>query len=201
MPRIPPGWLAALRSGGRLVAPIARTGMIITADRGHDGGAIGQVESTRAGFMSARSDATDHPTRLLDHPDYADIHTREGEQVTRGQYPVLDVAALWEISTMLELTSPGIQHHYARDADGVQTAVMLHADGSWARATTGRRSTTVHQGGPRRLWDDLDRIRHDWLRDGYLPVYGAQARIDSDGTCHLQLGPWKATIPRTGGGA
>ena len=48
---------------------------------------------------------------------------------------------------------------------------MVHADGSWARATgAGDDTPTVHQGGPRRLWDILDGIRLDWLRDGSLPV-------------------------------
>jgi protein-L-isoaspartate O-methyltransferase len=197
---IPASWLAALRPGGRLVAPVAGTGMIIGADRTADGGAVGQVETTRAGFMPTRPDASDYPARLLDGPGWADIQTREGEQVTSSPFPVLDVADLREILTMLELASPGIQHHYARDeAAGTATAVMLHADGSWARATTDARgSTTVHQGGPRRLWGDLERIRHDWLRDGYLPVYDARVRIDPDGICQLRLGRWRATIPALG---
>ena len=45
---IPAGWLAALNPGGRLVAPIAGTTLILTAEATPDGGAVGHAES-RAG--------------------------------------------------------------------------------------------------------------------------------------------------------
>ena len=54
---------------------------------------------------------------------------------------------------------------------------------------------TVHQGGPRRLWDILDGIRLDWLRDGSLPVYGAGATITPDGAIQLRHHHWQATLP------
>lgn len=54
---------------------------------------------------------------------------------------------------------------------------------------------TVHQGGPRRLWDILDGIRLRWLRDGSLPVHGADATITPDGAIHLRHGHWQATLP------
>jgi hypothetical protein len=135
MPGVPAGWLAALRPGGRLVTTIAGTCMTITADRTPDGGATGQVEMTQAGFMPARPGAGDYPLRLLDAPDNADLPTREGE-VTASPYPVMDVAAAWEVWMMLEVTTPGIQHHYRRDeAAWTEMALMVHPDGSWARAT------------------------------------------------------------------
>jgi hypothetical protein len=52
----------------------------------------------------------------------------------------------------------------------------------------------VRQGGPRRLWDTLDDIRHRWILDGFLPVREADVVIDPDGTCQLSRGEWKATI-------
>ncbi len=43
------------------------------------------------------------------------------------------------------------------------TTWMTHPDGSWARATgKPAEPATVHQAGPRRLWDTLDAIRTDW---------------------------------------
>lgn len=70
------------------------------------------------------------------------------------------------------------------------------ADGSWARATaTGfLGSPTVHQGGPRRLWRELQRIRNRLNRTGTLPVYGARATITPDGTTTLSRGGWNATL-------
>ncbi|WP_326657204.1 methyltransferase domain-containing protein [Streptomyces sp. NBC_00385] len=43
VPRIPRQWLTALEPEGRLVTTIAGTGLIITADKNHDGGATGRV--------------------------------------------------------------------------------------------------------------------------------------------------------------
>ena len=73
---------------------------------------------------------------------------------------------------------------------------MTHPDGSWARAqaTATREAPTVHQGGPRRLWDPLEDIldRLNWL--GELPVYGARVVITPDGETTLTRGAWKATL-------
>jgi hypothetical protein len=41
----------------------------------------------------------------------------------------------------------------------------------------------------------VDKIRHVWLRDGRLPVYGTVVTIDPDGRVHLKKGRWKADIP------
>jgi hypothetical protein len=72
---------------------------------------------------------------------------------------------------------------------------MVHEDGSWARAVqTGNEPGVVHQGGPRRLWDVLDRARDHWLENGSLPLYGARVRITPDGVIHLRRGRWTAVI-------
>jgi protein-L-isoaspartate O-methyltransferase len=192
-PTIPPSWLAALRPGGRLVFSLARTSALITANKKPDGSAAGQVEWYPATFMPARHGPS-YPSPLDDMPDT--IRNAEGEQVSHGTYPVLDVTWGWELDLMLEITAPGIKHHYEYDPQtGIETAWMLHQDGSWARAA-GREneSPLVHQSGPRRLWDILDDIRHQWVTSGALPARGADVEIDPDGTCHLTKGKWNATI-------
>ncbi|GAA3424494.1 hypothetical protein GCM10018953_16770 [Streptosporangium nondiastaticum] len=64
----------------------------------------------------------------------------------------------------------GTEHHYTEDDRGHRTARMVHADGSWARATAhGDEAPIVHQGGPRRLRDALDEIRAHRLRYGESP--------------------------------
>jgi protein-L-isoaspartate O-methyltransferase len=195
LPDIPPTWLTALKTGGRLVTNLAGTGMVIVADRTPAGGARGQVTWERAGFMTTRSGAN-YPPLPSDRHAWRD----DGDHIGTARYPVIPVAETWEIRSAFALAAPGVRHSY-EDTDGVRTAVMVHEDGSWARAT-GRRGEqpTVHQTGPRRLWDILDDIRHDWLSDGSLPVYGADVTIDPDGTLHLTHGPWKATMPPTTAG-
>ncbi|WP_346766267.1 hypothetical protein [Streptomyces sp. A1499] len=106
------------------------------------------------------------------------------------------MSSTWDVRSTLELTAPGIEHRMDVAKDGTRTAYMLYPDGSWARATAAgaRELPTVHQSGPRRLWDELDRIRTWLVIDGDLPVSGAAVRIDPDGTCHLNRSGWSATI-------
>jgi protein-L-isoaspartate O-methyltransferase len=190
---VPASWLAGLRPGGRLVAVLAGTGLLVTADKTEDGGAFGRTEWYRAGFMAARS-GPDYAPALLDlHPEARD---GEGESVTTGRYPVVNVDSAWELQSMLGVTVPGIEHHYQSGEDGTRTAWLLHPDGSWARATArGDELPVVAQSGPRRLWNLADEIRHAWLTDGKLPVYGAVVTIDPDGSVHLKKGRWTAGIP------
>ncbi|GGK91120.1 protein-L-isoaspartate O-methyltransferase [Planomonospora parontospora subsp. parontospora] len=189
---IPASWLAALRPGGRLVTVVANTSMIVTAWKTEDGSAVGQVERDWAMFMSTRTGA-DYPPGLGELLEQ--VRDREGEEVSRGRYGVIDVQESWEVNSMLEVLCPGIEHHFERRDDGRRTAWMLHADGSWARATALRGDPpTVHQGGPRRLWDVLEQIRHRQSMAGGLPVYGAKATISPDGVIRLKRGAWEATI-------
>jgi hypothetical protein len=137
----------------------------------------------------------DYPAAPVD-ADHLD--EQDGEHIGVGRYPVVDVAEAWELSTLFALAAPGVRHRYRREADNQRTAIMAHPDGSWARATaTGSEPPTVHQGGPRRLWDILDDVRDDWLRRGWTPVLGARARILNDGTIKLSFADWRATIPAT----
>lgn len=190
---VPASWLAALRPGGRLVTTISGTCLIVTADKTPDGGATGVTEWDRAGFMRTRT-GSDYPPGLMER--FALIRDAEGEQVSAGRYPVVKVTDGWELLSMAGVTIPGVSHHYEETGDGQRTAWMLHPDGSWARATgTADDLPVVHQAGPRRLWDELDGIRHAWVRDGSLPAYGAKVTITPDGGIHLKRGRWEAAIP------
>ncbi|MER6109360.1 methyltransferase domain-containing protein [Streptomyces hirsutus] len=192
MPRIPASWLTALAPGGRLVTTLAGTGLIVTADKTEDGGAAGRVEWDRGSFMTTRT-SDDYPPALGDV--FATARTAEGE-VTVSSFPVLDVMQAWEVWSMLSLTAPGIEHRTGTAGDGSRMTWMLHPDGSWARARTeqGEHTTTVHQGGPRRLYDLLEEIRWRWLERGELPVYGAQVTITPDGKTTLARDGWSVTL-------
>ena len=96
---------------------------------------------------------------------------------------------------MLELQLPGIDHRVQEDGDR-RTVWMLHPDGSWARATAAGLldAPTVHQGGPQRLWDALERIRNRLNCEGGLPVYCARVAITPDGKTSLSRGAWTVTL-------
>lgn len=193
---VPASWLAALRPGGRLVTVIARTALILTADKTETGdwAATGRIEWDRAMFMSARSGAGPAAAR----PDVRAVvdDLADGSRPITGRYPVLDIGGSWELLSLLEITHPGIEHDYQEDTSGRRTAWMLHPDGSWAQASAKdeHAAPEITQGGPRRLWDALDDHREYWLSHGYLQLYGARAFIQADGVIRLARGKWRATI-------
>jgi protein-L-isoaspartate O-methyltransferase len=193
---VPVSWLKALAPGGRLVTTLAHTGLVIVADKAPDGGAVGYVAPEAAGFMSARH-GEDYDDTFPENPQvWQTAQHAEGESITTSRYPLMYVPDTWDVRSTLELLAPGIDHRQHTSDDGTRTVYMLHADGSWARATaTGRReSPTVHQGGPRRLWDELERIR-TWLAvDGDLPVRGATVTITPEGAATFSRRGWSATI-------
>ncbi|MFJ2817186.1 hypothetical protein ACIQOU_28275 [Streptomyces sp. NPDC091279] len=76
-----------------------------------------------------------------------------------------------------------------------RTAYLVHPDGSWARASAEWTDPPeVHQGGPQRLWNALERIRNRLNAEGSLPLLGARVRITPDGVCHLSRGHWRASL-------
>jgi hypothetical protein len=174
------------------VTTIAGTGLILIADKTADGGAVGRIAFDTAGFMRTRhgDDYDDATAEVWRKAQWID-----GEEVSTSRYPLLYVPDSWEVMSMLELKVPGIDHRVvARGND--RTVWMLHADGSWARAYAAGflDSPTVHQGGPRRLWDELERIRNRLNREGGLPLYGAHVNITPDGTTTLARGSWSLTL-------
>jgi protein-L-isoaspartate O-methyltransferase len=190
---VPASWLSALRPGGRLVTTITGTSLIITADKTPDGGAAGHTEWDRAGFMHTRT-GPDYPTGILEK--FTAIRDAQGDQITSGRFPVVNVNEAWELYSMLGITAPGVQHHYEETGDGKRTAWMIHPDGSWARATAiSDQTPVIHQSGPHRLWNILDDLRRDWLRDGSLPAYGARVTVDPNGSLHFRRGRWTTDLP------
>jgi protein-L-isoaspartate O-methyltransferase len=188
---IPPAWLEALPVGGRIATTIAGTWIILTAQRTRDG-VFGQIARDWSGFMQARhSEDYEHGGAL----DWATLKTAEGEHVARGRYPVLDIGNAWELHTMIELECPGLSHRYEQSPDGHRTAIVTHPDGSWARAEAdGLDAPTVHQSGPGRLWDEIDRVRDIWLEQGQAPFLGANVMVLEDGTVKVARGTYRATI-------
>ncbi|WP_405759407.1 protein-L-isoaspartate(D-aspartate) O-methyltransferase [Streptomyces sp. NBC_01420] len=189
---LPASWLEALRPGGRLVTTIAGTGLVLTADKGPGGGAVGRIEQAPAGFMRTRSGADYEPMTAA---VWAVAERGDGEEVTTDRYPLLLPSDAWDVMSMLSLAVPGVECRSQEDGES-RTVWLLHADGSWARATATSflGSPTVHQSGPRRLWRELERIRNRLNRSGTLPVYGARATIAPDGTVVLSRGGWTATV-------
>lgn len=193
---VPRSWLTALNPGGRLVSSIAGTGLLMTAEKTEDGGAVGRIADEAAPvFMGTRTD-DDYPAAGTDDL-FERVRDQDGEEVTTSRFPVLAEIPSWDwdVMSMIELTCPGIEYQFDSTTDGRRTAWMLHADGSWARMTgLPDTPTEVHQGGPRRLWSELEAILVRRERDGRLPAHGAHVTITSDGETTLSSGDWSVTL-------
>ena len=197
---VPASWLAALHPGGRLVTPIAGTALILTADKTPDGGATGRTEWDRGAFMPAEIDA-DAPAiqpGLLATVREADGARRHHGPVSRGERGP-------RLGSVLRP-----RHHRAghparaspSPPTAWRTAWMVHADGSWARATgAGDDPPTVHQGGPPPASGTSSRASA-WTgcATARCRVYGADATVTPDGTICLQHGHWQATLPASPNG-
>jgi protein-L-isoaspartate O-methyltransferase len=178
---VPPSWLRALRPGGRLVTTIAHTALLITADMGTDGIARGTVQPDPATFMETRQEA-DYPAKL--HSVFVSARVREGDDVRTPDGPIPDLWQEWPLRWLFELDTPGVETRAATyPGDGRRVVWLLAGDGSWARAEDGA-TPLIHQGGPRRLWDDLERVRRKWEENNRFSLHTMRAELSPEGS-HL----------------
>lgn len=66
---------------------------------------------------------------------FTEIRDADGDQVTVGRYPVVNVNDAWELYSTLGLTLPGIEHHYEQADEAHARRGCCTPDWSWARAT------------------------------------------------------------------
>lgn len=189
---VPATWLRALRPGGRLVTTIAYTALLITADMGEDGTAHGTVQPDPATFMETRQ-AADYPPKLNEVFTSARVHDGEDVRPTAG--PVPDLWQDWSLRWLYELDTPGVETRAANYPDGRRVVWLLAADGSWARTEDDDTTATVHQGGPRRLWDSLEGVRSKWDEKGRFPLHTLRAALSPEGgTLTSPDGTWSFSI-------
>ena len=185
---LPAGWLRALRRGGRLVARLSGTSVLVV-DRARDGVARGAVHC-----LDRVRHGADRPPRL--HHVYASARSQRGEDVRRLRAPAPDLSVDWPLRSLFELASPDVEHRSAVLDDGRTISYLLGADGAWARVEQGLGGAgTVHQSGPRHLWDDLERVEARWNGGGrFLPhQLGVELRPDG-GVLTSPDGRWRVSL-------
>ncbi|MFI2431232.1 methyltransferase domain-containing protein [Streptomyces sp. NPDC018693] len=188
---VPATWLHALRPGGKLVTTIACTALLITADMGEDGMARGSVQPDPATFMETRQEA-DYPPKL--NAVFGAARDAEGNDVRTADGPIPDLWREWPLRWLYELDTPGTETRAATDADGRRIVWLLASDGSWARAV-GDETGTVHQSGPRRLWDDLERVRRKWEEGNRFSLHSMSVVLSPDGsTLTAPGGGWSFSV-------
>ncbi|GAA4215433.1 methyltransferase domain-containing protein [Actinocatenispora rupis] len=150
---IPPAWLEQVRSGGRIIVPIATGIAALTVTR--PGGADGPFLAISAYFMPLRG--ADEPAAVDTILAVAADPTLPARATTLGADVWFDNAFRF----LLAATLPGLRLLTSDPAQ--QTAIVTHPDGSWARLADGK----VTQGGPRDIWAIVERTRRQWDRLGH----------------------------------
>jgi methyltransferase of ATP-grasp peptide maturase system len=150
VPRIPLAWLEQTRPGGLIVTTLSRplgAGLVrITAGDGATG--EGRVLADDGRFMPLRA------------PEAQEVTWPTSDSVGRTRSTELPPAVVsptnaFEFFAGLEL--PDVH------AAGAANCVLLtHPDGSWVRHDI----DFVTQGGPRRLWDEIEAAHQKWLSLG-----------------------------------
>lgn len=156
---VPPPWIEQVTQGGMILVNIAGgTGGAVVALRVNDGVAEGRFLAQWAGFMPARSDrprgrtsvddAGTQGRTLLDPKGMAENHRVEA---------FIAQLATQDASTVITETSDGIPLLFMEGADGAWAEVEMNSvDGEYR----------VDQGGPRRLWDQVEQTHRWWQGQG-----------------------------------
>ncbi|MET9483275.1 methyltransferase domain-containing protein [Streptomyces sp. NPDC006638] len=188
--RIPWAWVAQTRPGGRIVTPWGRLGHVALTVAEDGASATGWVQGL-AQFMSARG--TTGPGRTFSQ--VRGTAPAEAERsMTRNLGPLRNDVHL---RFALRVALPDVRITTAEDEDGLNA--WLHTEGgcspgswatSWATLSAvggggdgcgGGGGTVVHQGGPRRLADELEEAWDAWVGVGSPSLYDYGMTVEPDG--------------------
>lgn len=156
---LPYTWVEQTRRGGIILATVS--GWLYSSELarltvGDDGTARGRLLDGHVSFMIARPQLPP-PLGLL--PDIDD-----GEERTT----LLAANALddWSTRFVAQLAAPHAQR-LTLDRDGRMEHLLIDVDaGAWAAVVQDGETWTVRQGGPTRLWDDVEETVTRWRVDG-----------------------------------
>ncbi|MFF3258715.1 ATP-grasp peptide maturase system methyltransferase [Streptomyces sp. NPDC002932] len=172
--RIPYTWIRQTRPGGVVLATVGGswnygTGLakVIVGD---DGTAEGRLIG-RSSFMQARSQAA--------LPVSGDLSARtayaDSERETKVPPSLLEE---WMPAFLAQLAAPGAQFVRAATRGGARLLYVFDPEReSFAEFTDEGGRWTVRQGGPVRLWDDMERALTAWQVAGSPDITAVRLRI------------------------
>ncbi|MCW2872365.1 methyltransferase domain-containing protein [Actinacidiphila oryziradicis] len=168
--QVPWSWVTQTRPGGRIVTPWGRLGHVALTVAKDGRSATGWVQGL-AQFMPARG--TD-PGR--------DFRQVRGSGPAQDERPV--TRELWSLRDdphlRFALRVALSDVHIMTAADGL-SAWLHDGTSSWATLSAlGGGRTVAHQGGPRRLADELERAWDGWLAEGKPELYDFGMTVEPD---------------------
>ncbi|EFL19899.1 methyltransferase domain-containing protein [Streptomyces sp. C] len=155
--RVPWTWVAQVRPGGRLVTPWGRLGHVALTVTADGESATGWVQGLGM-FMPSRG--VDQGREL--HAIRAD---QPADRTSRTERNVRLRAQELGLLFSLRVTAADIRITTGEREQGF-TAWLHDGVGSWATATVGPAGATVHEGGPRRLFEEVEAGWRHWEQRG-----------------------------------
>ncbi len=183
---IPPEWIDQTRDGGIIIVPVDRHGRggLLARLTVHDGIAEGRFLPDCGWFMPTRSRHADAALKALREITYDHGTQRTTDlpidAATDTQHPA---------DFFVALRTAGYSHlTFTPDDGSPQQTWLATADGSWACHTTSDDGThTVRQGGPTRIWDQIEAAHAEWHTLGQPTRERFRLTVRRDGTHTLSL--------------
>jgi protein-L-isoaspartate O-methyltransferase len=176
---LPREWIQQTRPGGRVivVAPTSLAQLTV----GHDGSASGPLHWWNFGFMPMRG----YGPPPVEEEEFDEIINGEG--TTRpGRFPLQLIEAGGEQRSFAVMVGMlVVPHEHRRPARRGVLGLIDEDDRSWLRLDFAREQVT--QGGPRRLWDEIEALYEGWCRLGAPNRERFGLTIDPDGRSRLWL--------------
>lgn len=178
---LPPAWLAQTRPGGIILANLGYG--LARLHRYSDGSASGRFLPATAAFIEARP--ADVPPALPVPAAITLATSNDGDQRAVTAPEVIDEAELWFITKLLLPTVARVTLQLDEAAGRRRLCLVDPVTSSWARADLTGDNGTLHQGGPRRLWDELEQVVNRWQASGRPTHHQLRITINPQG--HHQL--------------
>jgi methyltransferase of ATP-grasp peptide maturase system len=157
---IPPAWLTQIRPGGIILTNLYRQlvgGSLVRLTIREDRSATGPLLNDWGAFMPLRAHSGTDPAQLIRAASQQDGDKRASHLPA----PVSEDSQAWVV--LADLLMANVSRTDIARADG-DVQWLVHPDDSWAYHDTA--TGIVEQGGPRRLWDELERIQQLWTDNG-----------------------------------
>lgn len=190
---LPPRWLEQTRPGGVVLAPwgthYSDQDALVRLTVTEDGGAVGPF-LRMVEFMKLRDQRLDwdrFASHVPAHPDFPG-----DADVSRTALTLGELGGRYEsVRFVTGLRVPDCAHVVNLTGEAAGKAWFFELGGddrSWAVAEfrEGEPGGTVHQSGPRRLWDEVEAAVTGWVRRGRPGVEGFGLSVGPDGSAR----PW-----------
>lgn len=183
LPRIPPAWLSQAAPGALIVVNLHREigGGALALLRVSGGQASGHFASFSGGFMPTRTIAT---VPLAEAFELITPYLKEPGDRRPTAVPV---GALGDdaFDMLAALLLPGVRRIGLQRPGGQAQTWLVADDGAWAC----QEGPDVRQGGPRRLWDELETLHRQWTACGCPPRDAIGLTVTATGAHRLWAGP------------